>query len=272
MIELTIPLAPRPKGNSKHIAKRGDRTFLVGSTVERKHQEQLAMLARAQCTEAPLLGPVVLDVTFVFAVPSAPASASRLARARHEAWVDRALRGIEVPDGTIHSADGPVADLTNLSKMVEDGLAGICYPNDRAIVEHRTRRAWGSEGAYVIRARGWMWVSQEIDLDINVLDHARGDHPTRPTARAIAETAMLDALDGVEDGSPEAIALALGTGSLSAERDVLASVEATIAGDERRIVVACRGGLPAHVTAALARLGWRPAGGAGMGRWRFVRP
>ncbi len=117
---MVIPGKPRQKGNSKRAFMRGGRAFVASNPKTVEAEANFKGIAFQQRPPAPLDGPLIVDVEFVFAIPKS--------RAR------------KLKPGDPHDQR---PDRGNLLKMIEDVLEGIAYANDCTIADGRVRKTWG---------------------------------------------------------------------------------------------------------------------------------
>lgn len=118
-----IPGKPTPKGNSKSVVRMGKRLVPVASSKVRGFESSSKAIAYTQRPAELLVGAVVVDVDFVFAIPKSRSKGKRMLRV-----------------GDPHTSR---PDRGNLLKMLEDVLEGVAYADDAAVFDGRVRKVWG---------------------------------------------------------------------------------------------------------------------------------
>lgn len=129
-LSFTIPLRPKPKGNTHRRTANGG---IRNDTATVKHQQALAYMCR-QYKQTPLWeGPVYLQITCVFKIPSTGKYKNK-------------------KPGQYCIAGRPYGDRGNCMKMIEDALQGILYVDDCQTVDGPPQKKWGTEDCYEITA------------------------------------------------------------------------------------------------------------------------
>lgn len=133
-LEFFIPIKPSPKGNSKRVAKHGDKTVLIGSDTALAKEQALVLWLQTIAPEKPMTGAVRLDVAFIFPIP--------------RKWAKKKQR--EVSEKPILHTKKP--DRDNLLKMIQDAMekAGF-FLNDSQICAGPVMKFYGAPAGYQIR-------------------------------------------------------------------------------------------------------------------------
>lgn len=131
-LEFFVPMKVAVKGNSKKIAKFGNRLAIIGDDKARAAEESLVARLLEHRPAAPMVGPVRLDVTFVMQVPLG-----------FPAWKRKAA-----VEGRIHPDKRP--DRGNALKLLEDALSGAFYVDDAQVVTGEVGKAYGEVPGYRI--------------------------------------------------------------------------------------------------------------------------
>lgn len=131
-----IPGKPTPKGNSKKIVRMGRFAKLVAEPHVVAAESNAKAIAWSQRPPVLFDGPVVVDVDFVFAIPSSRATGKGAKR--------------------LHVGDPHVQrpDRGNLLKMLEDVLESVAYSDDCRVVDGRVRKLWGLVDETRVTVRG----------------------------------------------------------------------------------------------------------------------
>jgi Holliday junction resolvase RusA-like endonuclease len=136
MQPVTIHIAgtPRGKGRPRFVRATG-RAYTDAKTAQRENTVA-ALAALAMCGRDVLTGPVCMDVRVVVGIPKSWPKKKQTA----------ALVGAVLPTGK--------PDLTNVVKLIEDGLNGIVYADDAQIVAFgELRKVYGPEALTVVTVR-----------------------------------------------------------------------------------------------------------------------
>ena len=144
-----LSCAPRPKGNSKKIVSFGKRCSrcnrgrpsIVSKAKEVKAERAFAQLLSTVAPPSPFVRDVALSLTVVLPIRPSWSKAKQAA----------ALAGTHRPTSN-KGATGPIPDLGNLEKLLDDALEkGGWVANDSQIAERRrSRKVYGTEPGYVI--------------------------------------------------------------------------------------------------------------------------
>ncbi|MCC7173495.1 MAG: RusA family crossover junction endodeoxyribonuclease [Planctomycetes bacterium] len=140
----TIPGRPTTKGNSRRIFRAGGRPFTASSPQAIAAENNARAVAFAMRPVAPLVGPLRLDVHFVFAIPQA---------AR-----ERVSKRGKVTPAKLCPGEPCMRriDRGNLLKLIEDALEGIVYDNDSQIVGGDVAKVWGERDETRVSVRALM--------------------------------------------------------------------------------------------------------------------
>jgi Holliday junction resolvase RusA-like endonuclease len=132
VVAFVVDGEPAPQGSKTRLATGGMREDNPATVPWRN-----AIAARARQVMAgrpPLIGPLELDVAFMFARPK-----SHYRTGRHAGQLK--------PNAPIYCDKRP--DLDKLLRAIGDAITGIVAVDDAAIVELRARKAYGSPSAHI---------------------------------------------------------------------------------------------------------------------------
>ena len=137
-VELWVPLAPVPKGNSQRVVRRGRFTRVLPSARAESAQRALANYLRRSAPASPPTGPVRRDATYWLPVPKSWPKWKR----------DAARDGRYLPPG-----GGRQPDTGNFDKLLDDALEAAGWvANDGQIVGGHTAKLYAPlEPGYSIR-------------------------------------------------------------------------------------------------------------------------
>lgn len=131
---IVVPGRPIQKGNKARIAKRRDGgMFIMPAATAKKAEDRARMLIAPTAPVDPFVGPLVVDVTFVFKIPK---TGDNKNRQEGEPCLKRVDRG-------------------NLLKMIEDAMSGLVYLDDSQICGGDVRKVWGREEQTEVRVYRW---------------------------------------------------------------------------------------------------------------------
>lgn len=126
MISFTIPMRPKPKGNTHRRGKNGG---IFNAKPTKDHELALKTFC-ARYKQTPLwTGPVRLSVQFVYAIPAS--GKYKKARPGDQCIADYGDRG-------------------NCLKLLEDALEGIIYENDCQVSSGDVRKVWNIVDCYFV--------------------------------------------------------------------------------------------------------------------------
>lgn len=131
-VVFTVHGSPAPQGSKVAIGNGGMRES--SKHVGPWRNAVSAAAAETMGALAPLVGPVVLDVVFVFARPASHFGTGRNA-------------GKLKPTAPIVVERQP--DVDKLVRAVGDALSGIVFHDDKSVVELRARKHYGSPCAHI---------------------------------------------------------------------------------------------------------------------------
>lgn len=147
-----IPFAePRPKGNSKRIVSFGKRCpkcnrgrpSIQSTKADVANEKILVLVLASVAPPVPFEIPCVLHASIVLPIRPSWNAAKRRAAEEHRHQPCSAK-----------GATGPIPDLGNLIKLLEDALEkGGWVANDSLITKHRTEKVYGLEPGYTITLR-----------------------------------------------------------------------------------------------------------------------
>ncbi len=119
--QFTIPGKPFGKQDLRHT-----KTGMAYVPTETKNYLSLVRLAAAAAWSGdPLEGPLSLEVVIVYAIPSG--------------WSKKRRR--EALSGLIEPTKKP--DGANVRKVIEDGMEGVVYKNDKQVTQYRDVKKYG---------------------------------------------------------------------------------------------------------------------------------
>lgn len=119
----TIPGRPGTKGNSHRIMKRGNHMSVSPSASSQQRERAAREVIASERPAAPFAGPLVVEVSFVFAIP-----ASRR----------KGKDKVSVGDPCLLRVDRG-----NLLKLIEDAMNGLVYDDDSQVVGGNVSKVWG---------------------------------------------------------------------------------------------------------------------------------
>lgn len=128
--EFDIQATPLPKGSTKSFPHPKTGKIVTTSTTKglKPYQRHLgAAAAEAMLGQAPMIGPVRVNMAFIFARPKS----------------HRRARGDLKPDAPQYPTTR--ADVDKLVRAVLDGLEGVAYLDDKQVVVQYAEKFWGPE-------------------------------------------------------------------------------------------------------------------------------
>ena len=134
MISIEVPGEPVP-WSAPMVTKRG---ITYSKKAMKAHANLVAWYAaKAMGKRRPLEGPVSLSITTYRAK----------GRPRSAAGRERAESGLVVPTTR--------PDASNLAKLAEDALSGVCYVDDSQVVDLRVYKRYSAEPRTYIEVKEW---------------------------------------------------------------------------------------------------------------------
>ncbi len=125
-LSFTIPLRPKPKGNTHRRSAHGG---IFNAKPTKDHERALKLLC-AKYRQMPLWeGPVFLEVYFLYKIPKS--GKYKNAKPGESCIADYGDRG-------------------NCLKMIEDALEGIIYKNDCQVAWGGVIKEWAKEDSYEV--------------------------------------------------------------------------------------------------------------------------
>ena len=127
MIDFIVPAAPQGKARP-----RVERNPYTGKVHARTPDKTVAFeeLIRMRCPKSQLMGPVMLQIEAVFAIPKRTSQ-------KQQGYMRM---------GLIHPTKKPDAD--NIAKIVMDALNGVVYPDDKNIVGLNVQKRYIRDGEF----------------------------------------------------------------------------------------------------------------------------